>query len=113
MAQIVRQDFLLNSNGDFPLQDTVIGGVWQDTPYGDSDQQHIADITFYGIGWLKQFPTLGIFISQYLNAENAQQSLDKLSRIQFKSDGYTVQNGFIVPQTGGGFTVNTKFVARM
>lgn len=102
-----RQDFILNSNGDFPLQDTVINGVWQDTPYGDSDEQHKADIIVYDLGWLKSSPTLGFGVMRYSSSEFNLNTVNKNLQIHMQKDGYNVLSGCVVPK-GSGFEINTS-----
>jgi hypothetical protein len=104
---IQRTDFILNKNGDFPLQDTVVNGVYLDTPFGNSDQQHIADGIFYDLGDLKQSPTYGFGAYNYLNAEYDQSIESKLKQMLAK-DGYIVSPGTVSPVSGGGFLINAK-----
>lgn len=116
-----RTDFLLNSpviiSGkkvyDFPLQDTVVNGVWLDTPFGSSDFQHVKDGIYYIKGWLKSTPTYGFGINQYLNSEYNQSIYGGLKQELLK-DGYITSPGFVKPVLGGGFIVNAiaKYVKR-
>ena len=109
---IDRTDFLLNADGDFPLQDTVIDGVWLDTPYGKSDMQHIHDGIVYDLGDLKQFPTYGYGINNYLNSEY-NQSIEGNLRQSLLKDGYNVFPGCVSPVSGGGFIINgINFIKR-
>lgn len=113
MASKVRQDFLLNPDGDFPLQDTKINGVMLPTPYGDSDSQHILDIITSDLGWIKQFPTLGFGVYQYRSAEIDLQGIEKKLKIQMDKDGYIVKHGAVAPSQGkNGFTINCSFIKR-
>lgn len=107
MATLQRTDFILNKDGDFPLQDNVVGGVYLPTPVGNSDQQHIADGIFYDLGDLKQFPTYGFGVFNYLNAEYDQSVESKLKQMLAK-DGYTVNPGAVIPVSGGGFIIDAK-----
>lgn len=112
MPQLQRTDFILNQDGDFPLQDTVIGGVWLATPFGKSDQQHIADGIVNDLGDLKQFPTYGFGLYNYLNSEYTQSIEGKLKEV-LKKDGYSVIPGCVSPVKGGGFIINARdFIVR-
>lgn len=112
MATLKRTDFILNSNGDFPLEDNVVDGMYFDTPIGPSDTQHIKDIIFYGKGALKQFPTLGFNVRQYINSEYNLQNLMKNLKIEMDSDGYNVATGAISPANKKGFYINDKYISR-
>lgn len=107
MAKIQRTDFILNEDGDFPLQDTVVGGVWLDTPFGLSDPQHMKDLLFYDLGHLTQSPVTGVGVSRYLNSEYKLQEVEDKVRSTFDKDDYNVYNGIVTPVPGGGFIINT------
>lgn len=111
MAKLIRTDFLLNKNGDFPLQDTVINGKYIDTPFGNSDQQHVFDIIQYNLGYLKGSPTTGFGVNNYLNSENGAVQAENNLKMQLSEDDYELQNGAI-NQVGGGFTINTQYIVR-
>lgn len=106
-----RQDFILNADGDFPLQDTVENGVWKDTPYGNSDQQHIKDLIFYDKGWLKLSPTIGFGAKRLINSEYSQRIESTLKEC-LQQDGYDCRNGVVYPVAGKntGFAIDTDFI---
>ncbi len=105
---MIREDFLLDENGDFPLEDVIINGVQQNTPYGASDMQHMKDIIFYRFGSLKEFPLIGFNIKIYSDSEISTHTIEKNLKIEMAKDKYSVSNGAIVPNNnGGGFFVNT------
>jgi len=113
-----RQDFLLQPNTDsqgnvyydFPLDDTVIDGVYLPTPYGNSDNQHIIDIIFIWKGAIKQFPLLGFGLFQYQNGEYNKNLVFSSLSDQMKSDGYLVKNGAISSDGSNGFNIDTDFI---
>lgn len=113
-----RQDFLLQpfdyGNGeitwDFPLDDTIVDGVYLPTPYGDSDDQHIIDIIVGVKGGLKQFPLLGFGLFSYLNGEFISSQIFSALSTNMKMDGYTVKQGCIQSVQGGGFTINRALI---
>jgi hypothetical protein len=107
----VRTDILLDSDGDFPLEDTYINGVLQDTPYGLSDAQHVEDIIFYNKGSLKQYPTLGFGAKQYINSEFNLQSVYKSLNNEMDSDSYKVSTGVVFP-LDEGFDIDTSYISR-
>lgn len=103
-----RQDFLLDEDGDFPLEDNVIGGVYLVTKYGKSDEQHKTDCILYGKGALKQFPTSGFGLINYQFAEyDADKTYRNLSE-QMQDDGYFVSNKAVYPTPNGGFAIETE-----
>lgn len=110
MATQLRQDFLLDSDGDFPLEDTIVNGVYLPTPYGNSDNQHKIDIIFFNTGSLKQYPTEGFGIFKYENSEyDADNVYSNLSQ-EVKDDGYKLMSGSIYPVSEGGFDINTDLI---
>ncbi len=108
--QFLRQDFILNEDGSFPLQDTVVNGIWLDTPYGNSDEQHIADIIFYQKGWLQTDLLLGFGISQYDNAEISIQDISDDLNTELKKDGYITKSKVIQIIGKDGFTIDSSYI---
>ena len=76
-----RQDILLDSNGDFPLEDIIQGGVYIPTPYGVSDTQHCIDLVFDCLGATKEIPNIAFNASQYLKAETIQGLYSILKKV--------------------------------
>lgn len=111
----VREDFLLNSDGDFPLQDTVTAsGVYLDTPYGNSEQQHVKDIIVSELGWIKSSPTLGFGVNKYFFAESVSYySIEKKLRDNLEKDGYEALNGVLIPAKGSGFFIDSRKIRRV
>jgi tRNA G10 N-methylase Trm11 len=105
-----RQDFILNENGWFPLQDTVVNGVWVDTPYGDSDEQHKLDIIVYSKGSLKQTPDLGFNVQRFDNAEIALQDIFQELQEEMKKDGYLTSVG-VVGLKDKGFYIDCGYIS--
>lgn len=112
MAKEIRKDFILDENGDFPLEDTVVGGVYLDTPYGNSDPQHILDLLQYGYGHLKKEPNVGFLMSNYLNSEFNLQSVYNSLEDTMKKDDYHIRVGVLNPVSGGGFIIDTSYISR-
>lgn len=104
-----RQDFLLDKDGDFPLEDYIVNGVVLDTPYGDSDDQHISDLIVYDIGSIKEYPTVGFGLLNYLNKEAGLFNVEKALKQTMREDGYVAQTGSVYPE-GKGFIINTTFI---
>lgn len=117
----IREDFILNKDGDFPLQDTVVSGVYMNTPYGDSDDQHKVDIVVYGKGWLKFSPTIGFLVKSYLNSEYKLYDVIKNLKENLEKDGYKTKTGLVLPSNkfgnneileNGGFYIDLDRVYR-
>jgi hypothetical protein len=107
---IKRQDFILDENGDFPLEDTIINDIYLPTPYGNSDNQHKTDCILYNKGALKQFPTSGFGVTIYLESEyDADNVYSNLSE-QMKNDGYSLSNKAVYPVANGGFNIETDLI---
>lgn len=108
---MLREDFLLNPDGDFPLQDTIVAGVYKETPYGYSDNQHKADLIIYDAGSIKEYPTIGFGVRNYVSGEFSIFDVEKKLRQTMNSDGYDIRNGAISPEQGGsGFFIETGFI---
>ena len=105
-----RQDFLLNANGDFPFQDTYIGGKIQPTPYGLSDNQHKLDIIVNNIGALKAYPLLGFGVFQYEDAEVNLDNIYASLQEQMKMDLYKTTSKCLKSDGSGGFEIDTEFI---
>ena len=105
-----RQDFILNANGDFPLQDTYLNGVIQPTPYGLSDNQHKLDIIVNNLGALKAYPLLGFGVFQYENAEVNLDTIYSSLQTQMASDGYKTVSKAVASDGNGGFTIDTDYI---
>ena len=103
-----RTDFLLDPDGDFPLEDVYVNGVIQNTNYGNSDNQHIFDDIVYSTGSLKEFPTFGFGVTNYENAEYNNSIFNTLKQV-LSQDGYTVTSGTI-KSVGNGFVINTSYI---
>lgn len=107
-----RTDFILDSNGDFPLEDFKQGGVYFPTQVADSDGQHIEDIIMNGFGSCKKNPQIGFNAISYINSEytlnNALSSLNE----NLKKDDYYSKTGVISPVDGGGFNIDSGFIER-
>lgn len=109
-----RTDFLDNADGDFPLEDTVVNGVYQDTPIGFSDRQHARDNILYHKGWLKHAPTTGFAASSYYNSEMIGANPERELRIVLQADGYDFKTGCIQRVSGGeGFFIDDSFIYRV
>lgn len=109
---MLREDFLLNADGDFPLQDTIINGVYKDTPYGSSDNQHKADLVVYDKGSVKEHPTIGFGVNNYVSGEFSLFDVEKNLRLTMSADGYQVSNGAVEPSLGNnGFFIKTAFIS--
>jgi hypothetical protein len=107
-----RQDFLLDQNGDFPLEDTYVEDILLNTPYGDSDTQHIVDGIIYTIGSLKSVPTFGFGISSYQNSEYSNSIYNSLNKT-LMDDGYSASKESVKKVNGGGFTIDTSFISNI
>jgi len=106
-----RQDFILDKDGDFPLEDTIDNsGKYLPTPYGNSDTQHKIDILMNNFGALKRFPLLGFGIFKYENSEFNLDEVNKNLTLQMKNDGYTVVHGCVSINPDGGFLIDTDYI---
>jgi hypothetical protein len=112
MAKEIRTDFLLDEDGDFPLEDNVVNGVYLDTPFGESDKQHIEDVIFFNIGHLKRRPIYDFGVIQYLNSEYNLEKIMKNLKGSLEKDDYEIKDGCVIPAIGGGFLIDTKFISR-
>jgi hypothetical protein len=92
------KDFLEDEDGDLMIKNG-------DLVIGYSDKQHIKDITVASIGWWKQFPMVGVGIMNYLNSSGKQQELERIARIQYTADGYTVGNPKVKYDPDGTLTI--------
>lgn len=110
MTSIPREDFLVDENGDFPLEDTIINGVYQNTPYGNSDDQHKIDNVFYAKGAIAQYPLFGFGIVQYQNSEYDADNVYSALQQQVSTDGYKLNNGAVIPGIENGFAIDTDFI---
>lgn len=106
-----RTDFMLDEDGDFPLEDTYIGGKLQDTPLCYSDQQHIKDLIEYSPGDLIFSPLTGFSIKSKLNGEFKLNELSKSLKNIMNLDGYKILTGVLSP-VFGGFKITTSFIVR-
>jgi len=103
----LREDYLLREDGDFPFDDNIVGGVILNTPYGYSDEQHKKDLIVYSIGSLKEFPTTGFGVMNYVNSEFNLSEVSKNLSATMASDKYSLNNGTLIPVQGSGFIINT------
>lgn len=107
-----REDFILDEDGDFPLEDFVAAGVYLPTPYGNSENQHILDIIISHKGWIKQSPTIGFGVLSKVNSEFSVHGVEKDLNIELDKDNYKSKNGVIEPNNNGGFDINAEFISR-
>jgi hypothetical protein len=106
-----REDFLLDKTGDFPLEDTIVNGIYQETPYGSSDHQHVRDIIFDGQGATKSYPIIGFAIKRYLNSEYNLYTVEKELSYHLGLDGYGIKTGAVIPNAATkGFDINTAYI---
>lgn len=112
MAKTQREDFILDKNGDFPLEDTVFQGVYLPTPYGPSDAQHVLDNIFYDKGWNKRSPWIGFGMNNYRNSEFSIHTVTANLEDAMKKDDYKVMFGAVVSNGKKGFTVLGKYIKR-
>lgn len=105
-----RQDFILDQDGDFPLEDTFVNGVIQNTPYSDSDIQHIVDDIIYTVGSLKSDPSFGFGVTAYESSEYNNSIFDSLNKVLSK-DGYLPERDCVKKVNGGGFTIDTAYIS--
>jgi len=76
------QDIKLEDN------DLFIDSNTGDFAITQSDTQHVQDIINSWVGWWKEFPTLGVGISQYLGRSGGIQLTKRAIMVHLKSDGY-------------------------
>ena len=77
------KDYLTDENGDLAFYQG-------DLKVGFSDEQHKDDIIVSEIGSWKEFPTLGVGISKYLNGPNFQEA-KKYIKLHLETDSYKVK----------------------
>ena len=77
-------DFQLDSNNDLNIENG-------DFVVAPSDMQHISDIMDFFPGALKQYPSLGVGLRQYLKSQSPAQVVTVIKQ-QLQSDGYVVGN---------------------
>lgn len=99
MAQV--QDILLDENGEILFRNG-------DFLVGPSDKQSIQNILNAHPGWWKQFPTLGVGMSDYINSKNKQQQMQRSIKLQLESDAFTVDSIIINSTELGGFNISTN-----
>jgi hypothetical protein len=68
--------------------DIFIDTVTGDFAFIESDTQHIKDIVTGWAGWWKEFPTVGVGVSQYLGRGGSVQFLKREIKVNLKADGY-------------------------
>src|SRR5690606_11177335 len=107
-----RTDFILTSDGDFPLEETYLNNIHIDTPIGLSDQQHIQDNIEYSEGELKFAPLIGFGVRFKINAEFSLYKVTKELKAKMMLDKYTILTGCLSPQAGGGYTIDTTYIQR-
>ena len=105
---VLRTDFLLDIDGDFPLEDNIVAGVQLDTPFGVSENQHILDCIVNGYGSIKQSPNFGFGAIQYLNSES-MASMESNLRTELWKDGYSISVGVVSKNNKGGVDINANF----
>ena len=81
MATTNRKDLRCDSNNDL----IIVNG---DFDIELSDQQHIKDIMQSGPGHYKQTPTIGVFISKFLNGPLGLRE-KRMIREELAKDGYS------------------------
>jgi len=81
----VRKDILLSDNGNFA---TANG----DFTTGLSDEQHVAAMLGMNKGELKEHPTLGVGLNNYINDDTSLMQLRFAIRENMKVDGYSLKN---------------------
>lgn len=96
---MVNDIHLIENELDFTGGDFVIA---------DSDLQHQEDIISENIGSYKQYPLLGVGITQYLNSSGSQGVLRRSIKIQLESDGYYVKDIVFSNKTVDEFTVDAE-----
>lgn len=109
---MIRTDFILDTDGDFPLDDFISGGIYLDTPINESDPQHILDNIMAHPGQFKQYPPVGFGASRYKNSEYSLNGVSRSLNIALDKDQYASQNGVISPKKGAGFDINTNLIYR-
>ena len=88
---------LLIANGDFAVN-------------GSSDQQHQQDIISSRQNSWFQYPQLGVFIKQYLDAKLTNADLYTILYQQLKNDGYTIKYLNINSVTATEIDINIQAV---
>lgn len=107
-----REDFIMLSNGDFPLEDVYKNGILQPTNYGFSENQHLKDLLEYDKGDLISDPSAGFGINNRLNSEIDVYSLQKELTMELEKDKFTANTGVIVPVGKDGFIVDGTKIKR-
>ena|ERR1035437_6646575 len=96
MANIAK-DILLDSNYD--LQ--IVNG---DFVVGPSDQQHANLLLNTAIGNWKQFPTIGVFLKQYIAGNINKNALQQIISVALNNDGMTLKSLNVILDTYGQYT---------
>lgn len=77
------QDFQLDEQGDL----LFLNG---DVVVSESDSQHIEDLITAHKGWYKEFPFLGVGLTDYLKSSGMQLELKMMIQQQLQADGFMV-----------------------
>ncbi len=95
------QDILLDENGELLFRNG-------DFIVGPSDKQSIQSILNAFPGWWKQFPTLGVGMTQYLNSRDKKQQMQRSIKLNLESDAFVIDNIVINATELGGFDISTN-----
>ncbi len=99
MAQA--QDILLDSGGEILFRNG-------DFLVGPSDKQSIQSVLNAHPGWWKQYVTLGVGMSQYLNSKDKNQQIQRSIKLNLESDAFVVDTIVITSTELGGFNIQTN-----
>jgi hypothetical protein len=78
------KDLMLNSNGDLQITNN-------DLVIGESDQQHQKLLLIAEPGSIKEFPTVGVGLANFLEGEDDGLMMQTI-RNQFDADGMTINS---------------------
>ena len=79
--RLIENDLVI-SNGDFELTDANVA---------EADLQHISDLILYNKGELKEFPSIGVGMIQYVGADSSEiPKVNTLIQRNLDADNYTV-----------------------
>lgn len=84
------KDILLDDSNDLIIQNG-------DFKVEESDQQHIQLIIESWIGSWKQFPLVGVGITNYKNSAGQSIALKRSIAVQLEADGYNKPDIFVNP----------------
>jgi hypothetical protein len=98
---MIAQDILLDASGELLIRNG-------DFVVGPSDKQSINSILTAFPGWWKQFPTVGVGMSNYINAKGKNAEIQRNIKLQLESDGFVLDTIILETSEEGLFNITTN-----